>query len=240
MKKLILFDIDKTLVKEMERSKNPWPEAFEQVYGINCPVTVANANSHGMTHKQIAIETLKNQGFQEKEILDKLDLFIKTFEKIYLESLENGKIILFDKIPELLQKLSKEGHVLGLITGNTKIIAYAKLKKAGIDKFFKLGGFGDDSHSRNEVLKTALDRAHQQYPHTFTEKNTFVVGDSPRDISAAEGQRLITIGVATGIYSAGDLKTAGADFVLDNLEDIEKVLSILNSESKVQERKSTG
>src|SRR3989338_3392856 len=102
--KLILFDIDKTLIKEMERSSNPWPQAFQSVYGINCEITLSQANSHGMTHKQIAIETLKNHDLKEDEILGKMNLFIETLEKIYKKSLENGKIILFPKIPHLLQK----------------------------------------------------------------------------------------------------------------------------------------
>ncbi len=226
-KKLILFDIDKTLVDEMVRDGNPWPLAFESVYGINCPITISQANSQGMTHKQIAIESLKKNGLKEDEILKKLDLFIETLEKFYRKSLENGKISLFPKIPELLQKLSNEKYILGLITGNTRIIAFAKLKKAGIDKFFTIGGFGDDSANREELIELALDRAKEKYSFQFDSKKVFVIGDTPKDISAAEKFHLQTIGVATGLYSKQNLSDAGADFVLDNLEDIEKVLSII-------------
>jgi len=225
--KLILFDIDKTLVSEMERDGNPWPLAFESVYRINCPITVSQANSHGMTHKQIAIETLKNNGLKEAEILKKLDFFIETLEKFYEKSLKNGKISLFPKIPELLQKLSDEKYILGLITGNTRIIAFAKLQKAGIDKFFTIGGFGDDSPNREELIKLALDRAKEKYSFQFDVKRVFLIGDTPRDISAAKKFHLQTIGVATGIFSKQNLSDAGADFVLDNLQDIEKVLSII-------------
>src|SRR3989344_5241945 len=168
--KLILFDIDKTLVKEMEHSSNPWPQAFESVYGIKCGITISQASSHGMTHKQIAIETLKNQGLKEGEIFKKMNLFIKILEKIYKKSLENGKITLFPKIPELLQKLSKKKYVLGLITGNTKEIALAKLKMAKIDKFFSIGGFGNDSANREELIKLALERAEEKYHFQFDEK----------------------------------------------------------------------
>ncbi len=226
-KKLILFDIDKTLVDEMERDGNPWPLAFESVYGVNCSITISQGNSHGMTHKQIAIETLKNNGLKENEILEKLDFFIEALEKFYKKSLENGKISLFPKIPELLQKLSDKGHVIGLITGNTRIIAFAKLKKAGIDNFFQIGGFGDDSANREELIKLALERAKEQHFFQFDEKKVFVIGDTPKDISAAKKFHLQTIGIATGLYSKQNLFDAGADFVLDNLQDIEKVSSII-------------
>ncbi len=227
VQKLILFDVDKTLVKEMERSSNPWSQAYKSVYGIDCKTTLSQANSHGMTHKQIALETLKSNGLKEDEILEKMDLFIKTLEKIYKKSLENGKITLFPKIPELLQKLSKKKYLLGLITGNTKEIAFTKLKMAGIDKFFSIGGFGDDSANREELIKLALERAKGKCHFQFDEKKVFVIGDTPKDIIPAKKFHLQTIGVATGIYSKSQLKESGADFVIDNLEDIEEVLSII-------------
>jgi len=223
-KKLILFDIDKTLVGEMVRDGDPWQLAFKSVYGVDCGITVSQTNTHGMTHKQIAIETLKNKGFKEDEILGKFDFFIETLEKFYEKSLENGKISLFPKITELLQKLYDKGYILGLITGNTRIIAFAKLKKAGIDKFFSIGGFGDDSQNREELIKLALNRAKEKY-FQFDDKKVFVIGDTPKDISAAKKFHLQTIGVATGIYSKQNL--SDADFVLDNLQDTEKVLSII-------------
>ena len=226
-KKLILFDIDKTLVDEMVRDGTPWQSAFNSVYGVDCGITVSSANTHGMTHKQIAIETLKNKGFKEDEILEKLDFFIETLERFYKKSLENGKISLFPKIPELLQKLSDKKYILGLITGNTRIIAFAKLKKAGIDNFFTIGGFGDDSANREELIKLALERAKEKYSFQFDEEKVFVIGDTPKDVSAAEKFHLQTIGVATGLYSKQNLSDAGANFVLDDLQDIEKVLSII-------------
>jgi len=223
--KLILFDIDKTLVNEMKRNGDPWKSAFKSVYGINCPITLSQANSHGMTMKEIAIETMGNKGLKKDKILEKLDSFIEALEKFYNKSLEKGKIVLFPKIPELLEKLSDKKYILGLITGNTKIIAFAKLKKAKIDKFFTIGGFGDDNPNREKLVKLALNRAKEKYSFQFDKENVFVIGDTPKDISAAKKFHLRTIGVATGLYSKQNL--SDADFVLENLQDIEKVLSII-------------
>jgi len=228
VKKLILFDIDKTLVNEMQREGNPWRSAFKSVYGVDCPITIPKTNTHGMTHKEIAIENMKSKGLNEDEILKKLDLFIETLETVYKKSLENGKIVLFPRIPELLQKLSEKEHILGLITGNTKLIAFDKLKKAGIGHFFSIGGFGDDSTSREDLIKLALERTKEKYSFEINEENIFVIGDTPKDISAAEKFNIQTIGVATGIYSKKELSNAGADFALDNLENVEKVLEIIN------------
>jgi len=227
VKKLILFDIDKTLVKEMERSSNPWPQAFEEVYGIRCEITLSEGNSHGMTHKQIAIETLRNQGLGEDEILGKLDEFIGVFEKLYRQSLAKGKITLFPKIPQLLKELSRKKYVLGLVTGNTRSIALIKLKMAGIDTFFSVGGFGDDSANREELIRLAIRRAEETHAVTFEKKDIFVIGDTPKDVVPAKKFHLRAIGVVTGLYSMSQLREAGADVVLDNLEDIDRVVAII-------------
>ena len=98
---------------------------------------------------------------------------------------------------------------------------------AKIDKFFSIGGFGDDSANREDLIKLALERAKEKHHFQFDEKKVFVIGDTPRDIIPAKKFHLQTIGVATGIYSKSQLKESGADFVLDNLEDVDKVLSII-------------
>ena len=190
-------------------------------------ITLASGSSDGMTHKQIAIETLKNQGLKEDEILEKLDMFLKDLEKFVKISLTKGVVSLFPKISELLQVLSVKKYILGLVTGNTKIIAFAKLKKAQIDTFFTVGGFWDDSVNREELVKFAIQRAEQQYCCSFNNSDIFVIGDTPKDISVAKKFHLQTIGVATGIYSKSDLKKSGADFVVDNLENIQEIESII-------------
>jgi phosphoglycolate phosphatase len=224
--KLILFDIDKTLIKDMKREGNPWIEAFESVYGIKNKIKMSKESFHGMTHRQIAIELLKMRGLKEEEILGKLDEFMVIFGKAYEKSLKNGRVVLFPKIPDLLQKLS-EKHILELITGNIKKVAFIKLKLGGIDRFFSTGGFGDDSSNREDLVRLALERANEKYGFTSDGRNTFIIGDTPNDILAAKKFSLKTIGVATGIYPKSQLEKCGADFVLDNLEDIEAVTSII-------------
>ena len=67
-KKLILFDIDKTLIKKMERTKNPWPDALKKSFGLEGNVTISLADTHGKTHKQIAFEAMKERGLKENKI----------------------------------------------------------------------------------------------------------------------------------------------------------------------------
>lgn len=226
--KLILFDIDQTLVDKLVRVTNPWKSACKVVYGVDIGTTFSQINTYGMTMKEISIVVLKKNGLKEEKIMEKIDSFFENLTRLYEKSLVNGKVSLFPKIPELLKKLSDKNYILGLVTGNTKEISFAKLKKAKIDKFFTIGGFGEDSIKREDLVEFALNRAKKKYSCEFDKKSVFVIGDTPRDISAAKKFPVQTIGVASGVYTKEDLSRAGADFVLDNLQDVKKVLSIID------------
>ncbi|KKP88556.1 MAG: Haloacid dehalogenase [Berkelbacteria bacterium GW2011_GWA2_35_9] len=231
-KKLILFDIDKTLVSEMVRGSDPWRSSFHEVYGVNSPINVTGADTHGMTHKQIIIESMRNNGLSDDEIMAKMSRFMSVFENHYQQSLDNGKIDLYPKIPELLDRLKEKGHLLGLVTGNTQKIAFMKLDKAGIGAYFKCGGFGDDSPDREKLVEKALERARDYSGSDISPHDIFLVGDTPKDISAAEKFGINTIAVATGIYTQKELKETGADYVLETLENVEHLLSIIESDVK--------
>jgi phosphoglycolate phosphatase-like HAD superfamily hydrolase len=224
--KLILFDIDRTLVKETIKTDDPWPKALEETFGKEFDLDIVR-KSEGKTQKQIALAALKNNKLSENEKISRLDDFIKNLIKYYKTYLKSGKVNLFPNIVELLKILKKQGYMLGIVTGNVKDIGELKLKKAEIRGFFEFGVFGDDSIERDEIVKIALDKARKR-GFEFKGDNAFVVGDTFHDICSAKNSNLIAIGVATGIFSKQELRDAGADYVLDNLEDIDEFLDIIN------------
>ena len=115
---------------------------------------------------------------------------------------------------------------MGLVTGNTEAIAWLKLEKTGLKKYFKFGGFGDHVMKRSGIVKKALE-ASVECIGTMERENIFLVGDTPRDILGGHKMGLITIGVATGDFSRDQLLQSGADFILENLKDTDKVLKII-------------
>lgn len=167
---------------------------------------------------------MEKQGFKEEEVESKLDEFLAVLEKDYLVNLEESEISVFDGIYDLLTELENRGVLLGLVTGNTRTIAECKLSKVGLYKYFKVGGYGDEAIERVDLVKIALRRANKNFDFIG---NAFVVGDTPLDVTAGKEAGVKTIGVTTGIYGESDLEKAGADFVLDNLEDTEKFLKII-------------
>ena len=86
---------------------------------------------------------------------------------------------------------------------------------------FEVGGYGDDGHDRADLVRFARERAEAKYGTSFAGKRTFIIGDTPHDITGAHGAGAYAIGVATGGSSADELKAAGADLVVSGLTELD-------------------
>lgn len=225
MKKLVLFDIDHTLLNSSEVHIQAFSEAFKVVYGVDTHIYVIEP--HGMTDQQIIIDVLKKNGLDEEKIRAKLEDAMTIMVSYFVEHKDEDKTMRpLDGVPELLEKLEESDHVMGLITGNLEPIAREKMKMFGFNHYFKVGGFGNDDANRTKLVEIAIDRANSLTNSEFG-NNVFVIGDSPKDIEAAHGAGVRVIGVTTGSYSKADLERAGADFILEDLKKSQKFLEFL-------------
>ena len=222
MDKLVLFDIDKTLIDRSICHHVAFSYAFKEVYGVTIDISIINYA--GMTDPQIAVEVLKRVGLDENLIKSKLDKCMDAVVDYFKENVEREDIPALDGAKELLDAL-ENNVIIGLITGNLEPIALEKMRKAGLSHYFQVGGFGSDNINRAELVKTAIKRAKDI--HGFNGSEVFVFGDTPRDINAGLEAGAKSIGVATGKYSKKELKDSGADFVFDNLKDKEKIVEII-------------
>ncbi len=226
MNKLILFDVDRTLVLSSKAHHKAFSEAFKKAYGVNATIEIIN--HHGMTEQQIIIEVLKKSGLSEQEIKSKIKECMKVMVDSFNKSIESEKIIPLDGVQELLKELEKNNFLMGLVTGNLEDIARGKLKKAGINHYFKIGGFGSDDINRVNLVKLAIKRAEENF--TFeSNKNIFLIGDAPQDIKAGKEAGVKAIGITTGIYSEKELKEAGADYTIASLKDKKRILEIISN-----------
>lgn len=223
MNKLVLFDIDKTLIGGAVKHRETFKLAFKQVYGVDAGLDTIN--TYGMTDREALIEILKVKGLSENQIFEKMHEAVRIITENY-KDLDDKGIHALPGTKELLKTLRGK-VILGLVTGNMKAVAYGKLKYVGFDKYFKFGGFGDDALDRADLLRIAIRRAVKKYNFKFN-NNVYHFGDTPRDVEIGTQKGITSIGVATGIYSKEELKKAGADYVLDNLKNTKKVLEIIN------------
>jgi len=222
--KLLLFDIDGTLLLTNGAGTRAANRAFENIYGITEAMTRIDAA--GKTDPIILQEIFMNElnrDFSHEEAQELYKLYIPFLE----EETDNSETTVMPGIPELLESLSsREDMVLGVATGNIEQGAWIKLRSAGLDGHFKFGGFGSDSHSRERLILKAKDRAKDHIDHNTDIQKTFVIGDTPFDINHGRAAGAVTVGVATGSYSREQLEEHDPDHIFDDLKNLDMVLEI--------------
>ena len=212
MIKAVLFDIDGTLLVTGGAGAVAWQRAFRELYEVD-----ANIEEHthaGMTDPEIAAivfrEVIGRDG-SEGERAEAIAAYLSHLADAVAES--TGYRVM-PGIKELLPRLTHEGVLLGLVTGNIEAAAHIKLARAGLNRFFSFGGYGSDSDDRAEVTRAALRRGALVSGGALTDGACIAVGDTPRDVSAGHAAGIAVVGVATGSYGVEELRAAGADHVL--------------------------
>jgi phosphoglycolate phosphatase len=133
-------------------------------------------------------------------------------------------------VRELLDALSTRDDVyLALLTGNYEEAARIKLEYFDLWRYFACGAFGDDAPDRHGLLPRALDRVAECGGPRVPSSASVVIGDTPLDIACAQAGGARSIAVATGSHSVEQLRAAGADVVLEDLSDTERVVALLTS-----------
>jgi len=224
MNKLILWDIDGTLIDSGGVAGEAMRAAMERVYGGAS--TEARLSYAGKTDRQIILETFAGRGHDE--LVSTLDHFTAT----YIEELTGrrdaflARCCVLDGAVAVLERLTTADVVQSVLTGNLQPIARIKLDLMGLSRFLDLesGAYGSDHHRRTELAPIAAARAKQRYGRAFTGADVVVIGDTPHDIECGRAAGARTIAVATGPFSADALRGHGADIVLDNLADTDRVV----------------
>ncbi len=225
MQKLLLFDIDGTLIRSNGAGRLTLAYALEKLYGSSGPLE--SYNMSGKTDPRIISDLLTAMGVAAKEIKQQLP-------SIYELMAEHGQKVFQEKemtpcpgIPELLQQLAnREDVLLGLLTGNSQLTAPLKLSAAGIDPLqFKVGAYGSDALDRNELPAIGMARANQLTGAGFNGNNTIIIGDTPADVLCARAGKATAVAVASGWHAASTLAEYHPDFLFDNFSETEQVLA---------------
>ncbi len=114
----------------------------------------------------------------------------------------------------------------GLLTGNYEVTGSMKLRACGVEPTrFSVRVWGDESPhhppERRHLPPIGIRRAGELVGRTVEPGRTVVIGDTPHDIDCAHAHGCRCIAVATGLFTRADLERAGADLVVDTLEDAE-------------------
>jgi phosphoglycolate phosphatase len=214
---LILFDIDGTLIDTGGAGARSWSWAFEHLFGK--PADIGKHSNNGMTDPVVARQTFTEVMEREPEPQELARLMASYLSVLpdYVAASEKYRVL--PGVEELLPRLTEAGVLLGITTGALEAGAHAKLGRAKLNHYFLVGGYGSDSEDRVELTRCAIRRGEQLLGRPLKGDEVAVVGDTPLDISAAQGANVTSIGVATGRYSVDQLTAASADHVLASLAE---------------------
>jgi phosphoglycolate phosphatase len=230
MKRLVLFDIDGTLLSAQGAPRRAFTRAMTEVYGTTGPV--ATHRFDGKTDPQIARELLTAEGLVD-ELIDRGlgDLWRAYLRELRLElSAPEHRTLVYPGVREVLDALERRTDVLlGLLTGNIAEGASLKLKSADIRSDFRVGAFGSDCEQRDGLPPVAVERARDLVGVEFSRRDIVIIGDTPSDVSCGSALDVRTIAVATGRHSGADLQQAGAHWVFQDLSDTDRVLDAIFS-----------
>jgi phosphoglycolate phosphatase len=229
MTKLILFDIDGTLILTGGAGSRGMTRAFHDVFGV--PDAFEGIPMPGRTDDLIVADAFR------RARLAHAPPRTARFRERYLECLAEeiarphpGKRIMPGVIA-LLDALSMRADVfLGLLTGNYPEAAQLKLEHFDLWRYFACGAFAGDAVDRNSLVPVAVRRAQACGFRLAGPRDLWVVGDTPLDVACAQAAGAVAVAVATGGCDAVSLRSAGADVVFEDLGDTGRFLELLGEE----------
>ena len=186
----------------------------------------------GKTDPQIVREAMRHHGFDDADIDARMPEVLEHYLgrlDVELQSEQHERITLLPGVPELLDACESHASVLlGLLTGNVAVGAERKLRAVGVDPArFVVSAFGSDHEHRPSLAAIARDRAGAHLARDVRGEQCVVLGDTPDDVACGKAIGARTIAVATGFFSAGQLRATGADVVFDDFRDTRAVLSAI-------------
>jgi phosphoglycolate phosphatase-like HAD superfamily hydrolase len=228
--RLILWDIDGTLVSAGPAARVAFDLAVARVVG-------REPEDHGIqmsgkTDPQIALEILATMALSDREARDRLPEVLRHLERELERAVDvirrDGRAL--PGAREVLERLSRTpGVVQSILTGNLAANARLKLGAFGLDELVELdiAATGSDHHDRTELVPLALAKAEAKHGRSFDPSETWVIGDTPRDLECARAGGARCLLVATGRFDVDALQLLASDAVLADLSDVDSVTRIL-------------
>ncbi len=220
--KLVLFDLDGTLLKAEGIGRRSSRKALETVFG-----TSGNLDEFypgGRTQEAIFVDTLAGAGIGGHDYLEKRDELYKIFLVSFQEYLRLGehRIQQLPGANDLIRFLKRNtNHTLGIVTGNHQEIAKLKLQSAGLDPgWFLIGAYGQESADRSDLVPLAQKRAETITGKRFPEYRTIVIGDTTRDVLSAQSVGATSFALTSGTDDRELLSSVNPDYIFDGLQEV--------------------
>jgi phosphoglycolate phosphatase-like HAD superfamily hydrolase len=231
IRRLVLFDIDGTLLTSAHAGRRALRAAFQEEYPeLDFFDTV---RFDGKTDPQILAELHTAAGCPERITPEGISVMLDRYvDHLHREiAMPEHPVVPCPGVTRLLDALDRRADVTtGLLTGNVITGARVKLGAAGIDfDRFALGAFGSDSAHRSDLPAIAARRAASSFGHLPHGEEIVIVGDTPADVACGSNVGARAIAVATGSYSTDELAACHPHAVFATLADTSAVLEAIDA-----------
>jgi len=231
---IVLFDLDGTLVTAGGADRRALLRAFRELWGVDAAVD--GLRTHGRTDPEIMGDIFQARLGRPLGAAERQPLYSRYLAHLEEELTRSPDFRLLLGVRELLETLGADRDILlGLATGNLEEAARLKLRRAGLDAWFRFGAFGSDALDREDLVRGAIDRGKAFLPRQDLPVRVILVGDTVFDITAGKRLKVSTVAVASGGDSYAILAAAQPDYLLPDLAQPSALLSILEAVGKGKE-----
>lgn len=223
--KLVLFDIDGTLITSRGAGRRAMRTALERVFGAAGGIDQYDLG--GRTDTRIVHDVMGALGWQPARVTERLDEFFEAYLGGLTSEIGDGRhVVTLPGASAVVARLAQAPEaLLGLVTGNIEEGARIKLLPTGLWPHFRVGAYGSDHMDRRRLPSLAARRAQALVGHAFAPTDVVVIGDTPHDIDCARAFGAVAVAVTTGQYTRDQLLADRPDHLFDDLGDVDKVLA---------------
>jgi phosphoglycolate phosphatase len=221
--RLVLFDIDGTILTDRGASRAAFADALRETYGYDGDL--ARYDFSGRTDPQIAHMVLGDADFTREQVDARIDQLWEHYLAGLARNATPERVQVMPGIRELVAALHERADVvLALLTGNIEPGARLKLGGADLNDYFPFGAFGSDSADRTELPPFAVRRASERMGTHFKGSDVVIIGDSIYDVRCGVPYEATTIAVASGKTPAEKLRAENPTFFFDDASDVGAVM----------------
>jgi phosphoglycolate phosphatase len=227
---VFLWDIDGTLISTAGAGRRALVDTFQRRFGRG---DVLGFPFDGMTDPTILGQGLAALGMDADQIARELPATLAAYVEVLTEICARAREFrIHAGIEAALQATSaRPGVATGLGTGNIEIGARLKLEPVGLYRHFQFGGYGSDHPQRPELLAIGADRGAARLGVPRSACRVVIIGDTPKDIAAAQAIGAECVAVATGSFSVPALRDHGATHAFANLADPAAIPALLGEQT---------
>ena len=215
--KLVIFDLDQTLVNLFAVHDKAFHATMDELFGIKA--CYKELDYTGKRVADLIREYALKEGVTPQVIAMNIDEALRVYDLFFEAGLRNAKKHVLPGAKKLLDALSKS-HKLALVTGGLRAIAERVLDESGLAKYFPVVVTSDDAPTRKEMVRLAIKKSGKP-------SEVWVVGDSTRDIEAGKANAAKTIGVTTGEHSRKTLATKKPTHIFKDLTHTKRILEAI-------------